>query len=118
MAFCGNCGATQPDNIAFCANCGAPLQQPAQPHQPMDTQPQQVMYVKPKIPGRGFGISGMVLGIIGLLVWIIPLFSIPVPVIGFTLSYNRNYKLGIILNSIGMGLSLMWTILCVLSEME
>lgn len=75
MAFCGNCGATQPDNLAFCSNCGAPMQQPMynQPQQPMYNQPQQpmynqpVVYGKPKIPGRGFGISSMVLGIIGLV---------------------------------------------------
>ncbi len=34
------------------------------------------------------------------------------------MSYSRNYRLGIVLNSIGMGLSILWTIICVLSEME
>ena len=39
-------------------------------------------------------------------------------IVGFIMSYSRNYRLGIVLNSIGMGLSILWTIICVLSEME
>ena len=103
--FCKQQFAATDDLIgttAACSNCGASV------------------VVQRQLPAlnKSNETGALVLGIIGLLVWIIPLFSIPVPVIGFTLSYNRNYKLGIILNSIGMGLSLMWTILCVLSEME
>ena len=70
MAFCSNCGAAQNEGTTFCANCGARLgqatQQPYnQPYQ--QPYPQQIVCVKPKIPGRGFGISGMVLGIVGLV---------------------------------------------------
>lgn len=68
--FCANCGATLADDAAFCAACGtqsgAPAQQTQQP-----TYQQPVTYAKPKIPGRGFGISALVLGIIGLVFAII-----------------------------------------------
>jgi len=97
MAFCSSCGAQMDDNAVFCLNCGAQkaapapapapaqAQAPVQPQAPVYQQPvyqqpqapvyqqpqatvyQQPMYVKPKIPGRGFGISSLVLGIIGLV---------------------------------------------------
>lgn len=69
MAFCSKCGAAQNEGTTFCANCGTRLDQPAQQpyNQPYQQfYPQQVVYVKPKVPGKGFGISGMVLGIVGL----------------------------------------------------
>ena len=60
----------------------------------------------------------LALGIISLLVWLIPIFSLPIPIIGFALACNRNYRLGVILNSIGLGLSILWTFVCVASELE
>ena len=60
----------------------------------------------------------MILGILGLVLWLIPLFILPIPIVGFILSYNRNYRLGIILNSIALGLSVLWTFTCVLNEMD
>lgn len=56
MAFCRNCGKQIDDNVLFCSFCGTSTR---------INQP--VMYIKPKTPGRGFGISSMVLGIIGLV---------------------------------------------------
>lgn len=62
--FCINCGAALDDSVLFCTACNA--QQPeagtvcAQPVHP------QPVYVKPKVPGRGFGITSMILGIIGV----------------------------------------------------
>lgn len=73
--FCPACGSSVSERAVFCDMCGtrvAPQPQPggyipnAQPvgYVPYGVQP--VVYVKPKVPGRGFGISSMVLGIIGL----------------------------------------------------
>lgn len=61
MAFCTNCGTELQNGATFCTNCGTP----AAGVQPNVVQP--MVFVKPKIPGRGFGISSMVLGIIGLV---------------------------------------------------
>ncbi len=65
--FCSNCGQQIDDQQRFCPNCGAPTQ-PSGQAPVYFAQPQPVMYaIKPKIPGRGFGITSMVLGIIGLV---------------------------------------------------
>lgn len=56
MSFCRNCGAEINNDVAFCGRCGTPVNA---------TQP--VVLMRPKTPGRGFGISSMVLGIIGLV---------------------------------------------------
>lgn len=78
MAFCPKCGNVVADGSMFCNHCGNPINvqyvQPVQPVQPVQ------YYVKPKIPGRGFGISSMVLGIIGLFygfVFLMALTDIP-----------------------------------------
>jgi hypothetical protein len=61
-------------------------------------------------------IAMLVLGIFGLILWLIPLFALPIPIIGFIMSYNRNYRLGVILNSIALGLSVLWTLMCIAAE--
>ena len=67
--FCTKCGAQNAEGTQFCANCGAALaaEQAAPTQYTTAYQQQQVVYVQPKIPGRGFGISSLVLGIIGLV---------------------------------------------------
>ena len=62
--------------------------------------------------------ASMVLGILSLILWLIPIFALPLPICGFILSYTRNYKQGIILNAIGLGLSLLWTVICIAEEMD
>ena len=57
--FCYNCGTQLPDGTAVCNVCQKP-----QPQMPPLVAYQ---YNRPKIPGRGLGISGMILGIIGLV---------------------------------------------------
>lgn len=42
----------------------------------------------------------------------VKLFALPIPI----MSYNRNYRLGVILNSIALGLSVLWTLMCVIAE--
>ncbi len=64
---CPNCRNLIPDTAAFCSRCGMSFSMvPTQPA-PYGGYTQQPVYaVKPKVPGRGFGISSMVLGIVGL----------------------------------------------------
>jgi len=68
--FCPKCGTQLIDNASFCHICGA-NNTPSPPsdslqgaYQPLSVQP--VCCIKPKIPGRGFGISAMVLGILAI----------------------------------------------------
>ncbi len=58
MAFCSRCGTQLNDGAVFCSACGA---------QQGQTEIRTVYVTKPKVRGRGFGISAMVLGIIGLV---------------------------------------------------
>ena len=82
MPYCRECGAQLTEQAKFCTKCGVPTgninqeeQSQSQQNQEQSSQAQQgqqhqqpvVQYVKPKIPGRGFGIASMVLGIIGLV---------------------------------------------------
>ena len=72
--------------------------------------------IPPLTGGTNNDIPMLILGILGLLLWLIPLFALPIPIIGFILSYNRNYRLGIILNSVALGLSVLWTLICIAAE--
>ena len=58
MAFCSHCGKQLEDGALFCSGCGARQGQ---------AEVRTVYLTKPKVPGRGFGISSMVLSIIGLV---------------------------------------------------
>lgn len=66
--FCPNCGAQNADNAPFCANCGSRFEQaPAAPVAPGYT-PVGVPPVAPVAnPGKGMGITSMVLGILAIL---------------------------------------------------
>ncbi len=71
MAFCTKCGTQLPENAAFCPGCGVSVNPQFQqaPQEPNGQQPAYQVYapVKKKVPGRGFGIASMVLGILGLM---------------------------------------------------
>ena len=92
--------------IASCTNCGATF-----------TVQKQITPIVSSNTTPSPDLLPMILGILGLILWLLPLFSLPVPIIGFILSYNRNYKLGVILNSIALGLSIVWTLVCLIEEL-
>lgn len=72
--FCSKCGFQLEDEATFCSRCGtyvatqpqSDIQIHNQVYPPVQPYANN-MQVKPKIPGRGFGIASMVLGIIGLV---------------------------------------------------
>ncbi|MBE6728420.1 MAG: zinc ribbon domain-containing protein [Ruminococcaceae bacterium] len=62
MIYCRECGKQISDQAPMCPHCGAFRQTV-----PQNINPAQPVYiVKPKIPGRGFSIASLVLGIIGI----------------------------------------------------
>lgn len=78
MAFCQNCGIQLQDGVSACPNCGTFVN--GAPNGGMNNAYNgynvyngmgnfngMPVIINPKIPGRGLGISGMVLGIIGLV---------------------------------------------------
>lgn len=142
--FCTHCGASLPDGSAFCTNCGAPLaapaeqpvqqapayqppQQPQQPQQPVYQQPQQPVYQQPQPaypvyqPVDATQPNLLVLGILSLV------FGFIVGIIlgavgrskgkayinqGGTLTGSA--KVGYILSTIGMIVSIVVTVLVVI----
>lgn len=64
MAFCPKCGTQLREGAAFCDVCGTPL---SAGNGACNTNTNYYIYQKPKVPGKGFGIAGMVLGIIGVV---------------------------------------------------
>lgn len=83
MSFCTKCGNQLNDDDAFCAVCGNPIMQQTQT-QPQEQASQSQMqiqsqvpfqqpvygYFKPRIPGRGLSIAGMILSILGVILGI------------------------------------------------
>lgn len=70
MAFCYNCGSPMDDSAAFCSSCGT--RKPTQGQQGPQAVPVSAaapVYPTTRVPrpGRGYGISSMVLGIVGLV---------------------------------------------------
>lgn len=64
--FCSQCGSPISEGAGFCQKCGAPVaHQTVQQQAPVQ---QQIVYVtKQPVPGKGFGISSMVMGILSLV---------------------------------------------------
>ncbi|MBE6728421.1 MAG: zinc ribbon domain-containing protein [Ruminococcaceae bacterium] len=56
MIYCRECGKQISDQAPFCPNCGIP--------QNIQATIYPIYAVKPKIPGRGFSITSMVMGLI------------------------------------------------------
>lgn len=50
--------------------------------------------------------ASLVLGIVGCIAWLIPLIGFPVTIVGLILGIRRKYTVGIILNVIGLSLTL------------
>lgn len=75
--FCSKCGNAVNETDNVCSKCGNVLNPNANANananantynpNPNPVQPAQVVVAKPKIPGRGFGIAALVLGIISLI---------------------------------------------------
>lgn len=73
--YCSKCGKQMDDSSTFCSGCGAPLQN-------------QINYAVPDINKSrkpGFGVAALVLGIVGVLAWIIPIIGLPVGIIALVL---------------------------------
>ena len=85
------------------------MRQPLSPPRP-PTMPGPHYTPQPSAPAKSQPIAGFVLGIIGLLAWLIPLFGFPITITGLILSIKTKMKpeggglavAGIVLNIIGL----------------
>lgn len=142
-AFCINCGAAMAEEqpaqqpvqqpVYQQPVYQQPVQQPAyqQPayQQPVYQQPvyQQPAYqqpaVKPAIPGKGMGVTGMVLGIVSLALFCVWYLAIPCAIVGMILSgiaakkakevgmKNGMATAGIVCSAIALGITVLFIIL-------
>ena len=69
--YCSKCGKEMEDGATFCSGCGTPLQ-------PVNSEPKNNGNLE-------MGIAALVLGIVGLLAWIIPIIGLPVGVVALIL---------------------------------
>lgn len=124
MAYCKNCGSLNNDGVLYCASCGAPMQaaQPQQPIYPVNNYQQPVPQ---SVPGKGLGITSMVLGIVGLVLFCFWYISIPCAIVGIILGCiskshakeagmkNGMATAGIICSAIAIALAIVLVILVV-----
>ena len=113
--FCTKCGAHNHDQAIACFQCGQTLQAatpPANPYGMPPTLPYGAPYQQPGA-GSGKAVASLVLGIVSLLAWCLPLFGLPVSIIGLVLgvkatkSSSRGMAIaGIVLSIIGLLFSL------------
>lgn len=94
--ICPNCNNQISDGLNFCNQCGAALNPQVQPQVQPQAQPQvqpqvqpqyQVQYVPvaPNVPGKGLGITSMVLGIVSLALFCVWYIAIPCAIVAVIL---------------------------------
>ncbi len=81
--FCPNCGTAVPDGQAFCNNCGVPLNNQQKPFQAPPPPPYYQQ--NQPVPGAGFGIASLILGLISLLFFCFVFISVPCAIAGIAL---------------------------------
>lgn len=129
--FCPKCGNQNPEGTPYCGACGAPLN--AAPQQPQYTQPMgytqpagyaQPVYTAPNttVPGKGMGITGMILGIVALVMFCYWVVSIPCAIVGAILAgvalnkakqvgmKNGMATAGLVCSCIALGLAVLYLI--------
>lgn len=103
MAYCPNCGKFMEDDAAFCSSCGTPLQN------------QKIYMTTNNIPANsiGLGVAALVLGIVGLLAWIIPIIGLSIGIVALVfgiLGIKKSSKgmsiAGIVLGAISLVLTI------------
>ena len=106
---CPNCGTLNQEGVAFCANCGTALQQnPTQPAQSPNFAPVGV-------PGKGFAIASLILGIVSLIIAALPcgtmavIFAVLAKKKGFT---GGMATAGLVLGIIGLASWLLMLVFC------
>ncbi|GHT83691.1 hypothetical protein FACS1894137_05490 [Spirochaetia bacterium] len=85
MAFCVNCGTSLDEGTKFCPKCGTKIDAIPTGAQPVYQQPTSPFSSggTEKTKGKeSHAIVSLVLGLCGLIAWIIPLIGFPVTILG------------------------------------
>lgn len=106
MVYCSRCGKQMDDSATFCSGCGAPLQN-------------QINYAVPDINKArkpGFGVAALVLGIVGVLAWIIPIIGLPVGIIALVLGIIGLKKSSKGMSIVGIVLGIICLVLTIINS--
>ena len=106
MVYCSKCGKQMDDSATFCSGCGAPLQN-------------QINYAVPDINKArkpGFGVAALVLGIVGVLAWIIPIIGLPVGIIALVLGIIGLKKSSKGMSIVGIVLGIICLVLTIINS--
>lgn len=124
--ICKNCGFDNNDQAQFCVSCGTPLEQPVEQQnyqQPNYQQPNYQQqpynnvynqYQQPaNVPGKGFAIASMILGILSFLCF--PFITGLLGIIFGGVAKSKGYRggmatAGIVCGVIGVALQLIFTV--------
>ena len=104
--YCSKCGKQMDDSATFCSGCGAPLQN-------------QINYAVPDINKArkpGFGVAALVLGIVGVLAWIIPITGLPVGIIALVLGIIGLKKSSKGMSIVGIVLGIICLVLTIINS--
>lgn len=90
--ICQNCGSQIPDNAQVCSNCGAFTNAPAQPY-----------YNNAQaVPGKGFAIASLVLGIVSFFLF--PIITGTLGIILGVVAKNKGCSSGLATGGIACGI--------------
>ncbi|MDD5900068.1 MAG: zinc-ribbon domain-containing protein [Lachnospiraceae bacterium] len=71
--FCMHCGAEADEHAVFCSKCGQRLHTDLEHHE---------ISAEPGVAQNGIAVASLVLGCVGILAWLIPLFGFPITILG------------------------------------
>lgn len=71
--FCMHCGAEMDEHAVFCSKCGQRVHTDLKPHE---------LSSEPEAAKNGIAVASLVLGSVGILAWLIPLFGFPITILG------------------------------------
>lgn len=98
--YCPNCGKHSPDEATVCAECGlkfGPIS--AEPvYDPSVNAYRQPLYIPATVPGKGLGITSMILGILSVVFFLTVYIAGAFATVGLVLglySKSKSNKLGL-----------------------
>jgi len=106
---CTNCNASI-DGATVCPSCGTPVQSAS--------TEQQVQHAIPPALAKdtkGQAIASLVLGLVGLIAWIIPLFGLPVGIAGIITGVAGRKSSAKTMATIGLALSILVLVVTIIN---
>lgn len=115
--YCQNCGKQMEEGATFCSECGSSLQNQNTytTSNGYTTSNSYAASFEMDSQKKGTAIAALVLGIFGLLAWIIPIVGLPVGIVGLVLGIKGSKKSGKGMAIAGIVLSTICLILTIIN---